>query len=235
MSSDQDFRKFINEVKDIERKDSVYTSKQQIERLLRPGSSYANLNPFEVLMVEFDDDLDRIKKQYKRLSILLHPDKNLDDKDRATQAFDAVNRAYKILEEEQSRNDALEIVEEAKFLVRKNMDEKRKKLKREGRSRYIDEDDPIKYRQALKVMTMKLFADYERKRRSDLERLAEERKRKHDDEEAEKEKKKDSEQWNKNFEESRESRITSWKNFQTNKKFKKSTFFKPPKPKVEGK
>lgn len=137
-----------------------------------------------------------------------------------------------MLEEEQSRNDCLEIVEEAKFMVRKNMDEKRKKLKRESR-RYIEEDDPINYKQALKVMTMKLFADYERKRRSDLERLAEERKRKHEDEVSEQTKKKDAEQWNKNFEESRESRITSWKNFQTNKKFKKSTFFRPPKPKAE--
>lgn len=144
-----------------------------------------------------------------------------------------VNRAYKILEEEQSRNDALEIVEEAKFMVRKNMDEKRKKLKREGRSRYIEEDDPEVYKRSLKVMTMKLFADYERKRRSDLERLAEERKRKHEDEEAEKGKKRDTDEWNKNFEESRESRISSWKDFQSKKKFKKSTFFKPPKPKVE--
>ena len=138
-----------------------------------------------------------------------------------------------MLEEEQSRNDALEIVEEAKFMVRKNMDEKRKKLKREGKSRYIDEDDPEIYKRALKTMTMKLFADYERKRRSDLERLAEERKRKHVDEVAEQTKKKDSDEWNRNFEESRESRISSWKNFQSNKKFKKSTFFKPPKTKAE--
>ena len=69
-------------------KDSIYTSKQQIERLLRPGSSYANLNPFDVLLVDFEDDVDRIKKQYKRLSILLHPDKNTaEDQDRATKAF----------------------------------------------------------------------------------------------------------------------------------------------------
>lgn len=57
-------------------------------------------------------------------------------------------------------------------MVKKNMDEKRKKLKREGRSsRTIEEDDPIKYKNSLKVMTMKLFAEYERKRRSDLEKV----------------------------------------------------------------
>lgn len=38
----------VYQVKQIERRDSVLTNKQQIERLLRPGSSYFNLNPFEV-------------------------------------------------------------------------------------------------------------------------------------------------------------------------------------------
>lgn len=38
-------------MKQIEKRDSVLTSKQQIERLLRPGSSYFNLNPFEVTIL----------------------------------------------------------------------------------------------------------------------------------------------------------------------------------------
>lgn len=42
------FDEFISEVKEIEKRDSVLTSKQQIDRLLRPGSTYFNLNPFEV-------------------------------------------------------------------------------------------------------------------------------------------------------------------------------------------
>lgn len=39
---------FFFQVKQIEKRDSVLTSKQQIDRLLRPGSTYFNLNPFEV-------------------------------------------------------------------------------------------------------------------------------------------------------------------------------------------
>lgn len=39
---------YVYQVKRIEKRDSVLTSKQQIERLLRPGASYFNLNPFEV-------------------------------------------------------------------------------------------------------------------------------------------------------------------------------------------
>ena len=40
------------------------------------GSTYRNLNPYEVLQVDPDATLDDVKKKYRRLSILVHPDKN---------------------------------------------------------------------------------------------------------------------------------------------------------------
>ncbi|XP_077362484.1 dnaJ homolog subfamily C member 8-like isoform X2 [Festucalex cinctus] len=87
-SSDDLFQNFYSEVKQIEKRDSVLTSKQQIDRLLRPGSSYFNLNPFEVLQIDPDaTDVD-LKKRFRALSILVHPDKNQDDADRAQQAFE---------------------------------------------------------------------------------------------------------------------------------------------------
>lgn len=39
---------FNLQVKEIEKRDSVLTGPQQIERLTRPGSTYFNLNPYEV-------------------------------------------------------------------------------------------------------------------------------------------------------------------------------------------
>jgi DnaJ family protein C protein 8 len=45
------------------------TPKQQIDRLLRPGSTYFNLNPFEVLQVDPDAPLDEVKKKYKRVKV----------------------------------------------------------------------------------------------------------------------------------------------------------------------
>ena len=42
---------FPVQVKAIEKRDAVLTSAQQIERLLRPGSTYFNLNPYEVSQV----------------------------------------------------------------------------------------------------------------------------------------------------------------------------------------
>jgi len=42
---------FLCQVRQIEKADAVLTSKEQIERLNRPGSKYFNLNPFDVLQV----------------------------------------------------------------------------------------------------------------------------------------------------------------------------------------
>lgn len=104
---------FYIQVKEIEKRDSVLTPKQQIERLLRPGSTYRNLNPFDVLQVEPETPIDEVKKKYRRLSILVHPDKNQDDPDRAQQAFEAVNKAWKTLENEETRKKCMDIIEEA--------------------------------------------------------------------------------------------------------------------------
>ena len=43
------------------------------------------------------------------------------------------------------------------------MEEKKKKLRREGKPATIEEDDPDKFKNAVHVLTMKLFADLERK------------------------------------------------------------------------
>lgn len=102
------------QVKQIEARDSVLTSDQQINRLLRAGSTYFNLNPFEVLQIEPDLAIDLIKKRYRSLSILVHPDKNQDNIERAQLAFEAVNRAWKTLENEVTRKRCLDIYEEAK-------------------------------------------------------------------------------------------------------------------------
>ena len=42
----------FQQVKQIEKSDSVLTSKQQIDRLTRPGATYFNLNPFDVSTIK---------------------------------------------------------------------------------------------------------------------------------------------------------------------------------------
>lgn len=64
----------------------------------------------------------------------------------------------------------------------------------------MDEDDPGNYKHAVYVMTMKLFADMERKRRDLEQRDMEERKRKREQEIEEEEKATIEKEWQKNFE-----------------------------------
>ena len=47
----------------------------------------------------------------------VHPDKNNHDKERAQIAFEAVNRAYKMLSDEKERKQCLEVVDEARERV----------------------------------------------------------------------------------------------------------------------
>ncbi len=131
-------------MKAIEERDAVLTPKQQIDRLLRPGSTYFNLNPFEVIQVPPDMALDDIKKKYWRLSILVHPDKNINDRDRAQKAFEVLTNAMKIVDDEEKRKSMLAIIQEAKEKNDFLLEEKRKKRKKEGQSTEIEEDDPEK-------------------------------------------------------------------------------------------
>jgi DnaJ homolog subfamily C member 8 len=239
--SEAHFDHFYTEVKAIEKRDSVLTSDQQIERLMRPGSSYFNLNPFEVLQVDPDLPQDEIKKKYKRLSILVHPDKNQGDSERAQEAFEIVNRSWKILECELTRAKCMEIVEEAKGRTDLSIEEKKKKMKKDGKE--YTELSPDEYKRQVYVLTMKLFADMERKRRDLDKRDMEERKRKREQEIEVEEKTKQDKEWQQNFEESRQNRVESWKTFQAGgskkkksmeePKPKKIKLFKPPKHKAE--
>ncbi|XP_011693935.1 PREDICTED: dnaJ homolog subfamily C member 8 [Wasmannia auropunctata] len=241
---EDEFNEFYSEVKEIEKRDSVLTPKQQIDRLLRPGSSYFNLNPFEVLQIDPSTAIEEIKKKYRRMSILVHPDKNQDDAERAQQAFEIVNKAWKTLENEETRSKCMDVIEEAKARTDHMIAEKKKKQKKEGKSEnssstLLEEETEEGYTHAVWVMTMKLFADMERRRRELATRDAEQRKRKREEELSAEAQAAMEREWQRNFEESRQSRVDSWKAFQSGtsatkqKKAKKLKAFRPPKTKAE--
>ncbi|KAL5964170.1 hypothetical protein TSMEX_008115 [Taenia solium] len=225
------FSEFYSEVKIIEKRDSTLTPKQQIDRLNRPGCTYFNLNPFDVLQVDPEAKMSDIKSRYRQMSLLVHPDKNQDDAERAQKAFDAVTKAYKTLENNESYRKCLEVVQEAKDRVLQMVSEKR--IKAKGQT--IDEDDPAKYRHAVYVQTCKLFADLERLRVDEETKQQNERKRKAEEEEMHRFRVQYDREWRDNYEESRKDRVRSWRNF-TAKKAKKGESlggFKPPKTRME--
>jgi len=252
------FDTFYQELKQVEAQDSTLTPKQQIDRLLKPGYTYRNLNPYEVLQVDPDLKIDDVKKKFRRLSILVHPDKNPNDQERAQVAFDAVKRAWTTLEDRGTRNAALEVVEEARGRTKINMEEKRRRLKREGKPFAVEEDDPIKFKIAVNILTMKLFADLERKRQMSEDKISSDALKKREKEIEDEERKSTIQEFEKNWEESRQGRVDSWMTFtkharaernaadeqshlgkvKKEKKEKKSKKFspigfRPPKPKPE--
>jgi len=243
MAASTSFDNFYAELKQTEQKDATLTPKQQIDRLLRPGYTYRNLNPFEVLQVDPEMSLEEIKKKFRRFSILVHPDKNQDDQERAQIAFDAIKRAWTVLEDKATRQACLDLVDEAKGRTKLAMEDKRKKLRKEGKPTNIDEDDPTKFKAAVHVLTMKLFADLERKRQQNENKISEEAAKKREKELADEEKKEMIKTFEKNWEESREGRVTSWMDFKKGsgggkkkkeKKVKHTPIgFRPPKTKPE--
>ncbi|XP_028819957.1 dnaJ homolog subfamily C member 8-like [Denticeps clupeoides] len=237
LGADDLFQTFYTEVKQIEKRDSVLTPKQQIDRLLRPGASYFNLNPFEVLQLDPEATDEEIKKRFRQLSILVHPDKNQDDAERAQQAFEAVEKAYRLLQDGEQKKRAVDVIHAGKEYVEHNMKEKKKQLKKEGKPMDVEEDDPELFRQAVYKQTMKLFAELEIKRKEREAKDMHERKRQREEEIEAQEKAKRDREWQKNFEETRDGRVDSWRNFQakgkTKKEKKNRTFLKPPKVKME--
>nr|KAG5686971.1 hypothetical protein BaRGS_022972 [Batillaria attramentaria] len=147
------------------------------------------------------------------MSILVHPDKNPEDPDRAQKSFEAVNKAYKTLENEEGLKRCKEIVDEARSRTHEMIKQKKKQLKKEGKPQDIPEDDSEKFKHAVYVQTCKLFADLERLRQERETKEMHERKRKAEEEIFEKEKKEMEKEFQKNYEESRTDRVDSWRSW----------------------
>lgn len=104
-------------------------------------------------------------------------------------------KAWNIIENEETRKKCLDIIEEAKERTNLMISEKKKKKKGEP----IEEDQPENYKRAVYVMTMKLFAEAERRRRNLLQRTMEEKKRQREQEIEEEERIALQREWQKNF------------------------------------
>eukprot|EP00054_Salpingoeca_dolichothecata_P029184 m.227665 g.227665 ORF g.227665 m.227665 type:complete len:83 (-) comp26416_c0_seq3:3243-3491(-) len=66
MAEEVKLKQFLTEVKVIEKRDEKWTSDKQIERLLKPGAKYINLNPFEVLQLEPTSTPEEQKKRFRK-------------------------------------------------------------------------------------------------------------------------------------------------------------------------
>eukprot|EP01103_Thecamoeba_quadrilineata_P013890 TRINITY_DN3991_c0_g1_i1.p2 TRINITY_DN3991_c0_g1~~TRINITY_DN3991_c0_g1_i1.p2 ORF type:complete len:248 (+),score=83.04 TRINITY_DN3991_c0_g1_i1:56-799(+) len=196
-------------------KTSSSSSKDQIERLLkRPGARYFNLNPFDVLQLEPDAPLEEVKKQYRKLSILVHPDKNLDNAE-AQEAFDIISKAYQALQDDEMLEFCRGVVTEARRRIEEETQAARKKAKKLNGGNNVEE---VEDTAALKMKISQLFVEIGQKKQRLEEREAAERKRKREQELEEVERRRLETEFNEKWEQQRDQRVNSWRNFVSGKK-----------------
>eukprot|EP00003_Mantamonas_plastica_P031306 TRINITY_DN8098_c0_g1_i3.p1 TRINITY_DN8098_c0_g1~~TRINITY_DN8098_c0_g1_i3.p1 ORF type:complete len:365 (+),score=115.16 TRINITY_DN8098_c0_g1_i3:64-1095(+) len=226
------------ELRELDLQAKQMEKEAKIAHLLRPGAKYFNLNPFHVLQVPLDATDSQIKKSYRKLSLLVHPDKNRG-LENAQEAFEAVNRAHKILMDEEQRKFCEAVVQTAKTTIREQIEKKR--IETTAGDGVLPEDDPETQRKMIEVETCKLFAEVEMKKKKAIDEEAERNKKKREREIEVEEKYQARIKADKDWEQNRETRVDSWRQFAQGgkkksgpkKKKRKTMGFKPPKPKIQ--
>ncbi|CAN6455783.1 unnamed protein product [Victoria cruziana] len=197
-------KSFLAEVTEVERDNEV-------ARIL----SCFKLNAFEYLNLPFDSSIDDVKKQYRKLSLLVHPDKCKHLQ--AKEAFAALAKAQQLLLDPQEREYLLNQVTTAKEELRA---QRKKQLKKDTASKIkslVDEgkyeqqyESSEEFQQLLKLKVREILTEKEWRRRKMQMRISEEEGRlKKDEEEAKemwKRKREHEEQW----EGTREERIVTY-------------------------
>ncbi|XP_057549217.1 J domain-containing protein spf31 isoform X1 [Amaranthus tricolor] len=226
-TTDEDLLKqFFSEVGEVERDNEVI-------RIL----SCFKLNPYEFLDLSFDSSIEDVKKQYRKLSLMVHPDKCKHPQ--AKEAFGALAKAQQQLLDLQEREYVLSQVKAAKEEL---LSVRKKQLKKDAASKIkslVDEKFDQAYEQSdefqrqLKLKVREILTEQEWRRRKMAMRISEEEGRLKKDEQEQKEmwkrKREHEEQW----EGTREKRVSSWRDFmKTGKKGKKGEI-RPPKLKTE--
>ncbi|KAL1558273.1 J domain-containing protein spf31-like [Salvia divinorum] len=220
-------KEFFAEVSEVERDNEV-------SRIL----SCFKLNAFEYLNLPFTSSVDDVKRQYRKLSLLVHPDKCKHPQ--AKDAFGALAKAQQLLLDQQERDYILNQVNAARDELRAK---RKKQLKKDTATKLKSLVDEGKYeqeyerseefQQQLKLKVRELLTDQEWRRRKMQMRISEEEGRLKKDEEETKEmwkrKREHEEQW----EGTRENRVSSWRDFMKGGKKAKKGELRPPKLKTE--
>lgn len=58
---------------------------------------------YDLLEVDRNADDDTIKKNYRKLALKFHPDKNIDNEEEAKKLFQLIQQAYEVLSDPQER------------------------------------------------------------------------------------------------------------------------------------
>jgi DnaJ family protein C protein 8 len=101
-----------------------------MEKLTKPGHKFMNLNPFHVLGLKQDHDVNELKEAYGKINALLDPEKNTDA--RVLPLQEVVTYAFKILANPDKRERAMETYVQAQDQVEYSWKKKNKEAVKQG-------------------------------------------------------------------------------------------------------
>lgn len=219
-------KEFFAEVGEVERDNEVV-------RIL----SCFKLNPFEHLNLPFDASNDDVKRQYRKLSLLVHPDKCKHPQ--AKEAFGALAKAQQLLLDPEERAYLFSQIKSAKEELLAQWKKQLKKDTAQKLKSMVDEKFEEKHEQSedfklkLKMKVRELLTEQEWRRRKMAMRISEEEGRLKKDEEEQKEMWKKKREHEEQWEGTREKRVSSWRDFMKSGKKAKKGELRPPKLKTE--
>ena len=103
----KEFEEFMQQMNEMSQKNKKFTQADQMRRL----TTLSYVNPYDVLELGPEASEAEIKKRFRMLSMLIHPDKNKHEK--AADAFSIVDKAYKTLMDVDKRRTFQRVIREA--------------------------------------------------------------------------------------------------------------------------
>ncbi|KAI3428741.1 hypothetical protein D9Q98_007564 [Chlorella vulgaris] len=203
-------KEFYTDLKDAEREGEV-------NRIL----SAFKLNPFEQLNLHNDATNEEVRRQYRKVSLMVHPDKCKHA--RAKDAFEVIGAAQKELLDEEKRVKLVFLLQHAKEEVKKDWKKAAKGDAAVRLAALMDEDgkqgvaaafeQTDEFHEQWRIKARDVLARAEWRRRKLTKRIGEETERAKEEFKEEKAAAKQKVQHEKAWEKTREERVGSWRDF----------------------
>lgn len=220
---------FFGDMKDVDRDNEV-------NRILWSFK----LNPYERLNLRFTATPEEIRKQYRKISLMVHPDKCKHPQ--AAEAFDILGASQKDLLNDEKREELWKVLEMARDEVRKERDKETKhdttielaailhEKGKEGVREQYEQTDEFHDRWRLKARDMIGRSAWRRQKLA--KRLKDETERSKEEHEEMKQQVKRQREHEKKWESTRETRVGTWREYMNKGSKKASSHIKPPKQKT---
>ncbi|KAI9573998.1 DnaJ-domain-containing protein [Boletus coccyginus] len=208
----------------LSREASAFQREVEVERILKAFK----LNPYDILDLDETAKPEDIKRKYRQLSLFIHPDKTPHP--RAPDAFDILKKAEAELSDTNKRTELDAAIDSARSTLLRALSLPPNLTDDDSRLRNLADDPKMKaqglttpWRLMLKEKIKEVLIEEELRRRKAIKmNLANEgleARKKEEEVTAKKRKAEEDKAW----EESRETRVDSWRSFSSSSKKKKKT------------